>query len=198
MGGRVGRVPRRPRLPTPGPTHRGHRRHRPHRRRRSHRPRRRPSRPARAAAGPPGPVRAGRRHHGPHGGGAGVAVGVPRPEPGHPETRRSARRVRRGRPLAARARNRARRLRGRRPGPRHPDLADRAVRAAFDPAARPHLAAAGLEWADAVPVAAREDWDLYRHDSGVSVSWALREAPARPSTPRSWPRWWRPARTRGG
>ena len=53
----------------------------------------------------------------------------------------------------------------------------RAVRAAFDPAARPHLAAAGLEWADAVPVAAREEWDLYRHESGVSVSWALREAP---------------------
>ena len=52
-----------------------------------------------------------------------------------------------------------------------------AVRAAFDPAARPHLAAAGLEWADAVPVAAREEWDLYRHESGVSVSWALREAP---------------------
>ena len=52
-----------------------------------------------------------------------------------------------------------------------------AVRAAFDPAARPHLAAAGLEWADAVPVAAREEWDHYRHESGVSVSWALREAP---------------------
>ena len=34
-----------------------------------------------------------------------------------------------------------------------------------------------LEWADAGPVAAVEDWDTYRHDSGVSVSWALREAP---------------------
>ena len=52
-----------------------------------------------------------------------------------------------------------------------------AVRAAFDPAARPHLAAAGLEWADAGPVAALEDWDHYRHESGVSVTWALREAP---------------------
>src|SRR5689334_5134862 len=52
-----------------------------------------------------------------------------------------------------------------------------AVRAEFDPAVRPHVAAAGLEWADAVPVAALEDWDLYRHESGVSVSWALREAP---------------------
>ena len=53
----------------------------------------------------------------------------------------------------------------------------RAVRAAFDPATRPDLTGAALEWADAVPVAAREEWDHYRHDSGVSVSWALREAP---------------------
>ena len=60
--------------------------------------------------GPAGPVRAGRRHRGPHGVGAGVAVGVPRPEPGHPETGGSARRLRRGGSLAARARNRARRL----------------------------------------------------------------------------------------
>ncbi len=52
-----------------------------------------------------------------------------------------------------------------------------ALRAAFDPAARPDPASASLEWADAVPVAAREEWDHYRHDSGVSVSWALREAP---------------------
>jgi hypothetical protein len=52
-----------------------------------------------------------------------------------------------------------------------------AVRAAFDPATRPALTGAALGWVDAVPVAAREEWDLYRHDSGVSVSWALREAP---------------------
>jgi hypothetical protein len=51
------------------------------------------------------------------------------------------------------------------------------LRAAFDPAARPHLATATVEWADAVPVAACEEWDHYRHDSGISVSWALREAP---------------------
>ena len=51
------------------------------------------------------------------------------------------------------------------------------MRAAFDPAARPDLAGAAPAWADAVPVAAREEWDHYRHDSGVSVAWALREAP---------------------
>ncbi len=53
----------------------------------------------------------------------------------------------------------------------------RAIRAAFDPATRPHLHTAALEWVDAVPAAAREEWDHYRHDSGISVSWALREAP---------------------
>ena len=66
------------------------------------------------------------------------------------------------------------------------------IRAAFDPAARPDLThtdlapapptheqntAALLEWAEAGPVAAVENWDSYRHDSGLSVSWALREAP---------------------
>ena len=56
------------------------------------------------------------------------------------------------------------------------------IRAAFDPAARPDLArldepAALLAWEQAGPVAAQEHWDHYRHDSGVSVSWALREAP---------------------
>ena len=34
-----------------------------------------------------------------------------------------------------------------------------------------------LEWAEAGPVAAVESWEHYRHDSGMSVSWALREAP---------------------
>ena len=53
----------------------------------------------------------------------------------------------------------------------------RRIRAAFDPDTRPHLPATTLDWADAVPVAAAEGWDHYRHDSGVSVAWALREAP---------------------
>ena len=56
------------------------------------------------------------------------------------------------------------------------------IRAAFDPQARSELArldddAAVLAWEQAGPVAAREHWDHYQHDSGVSVSWALREAP---------------------
>ncbi len=58
-------------------------------------------------ARPAGPHRTGRRHHGPDGVGAGVAVGVPRPGPGHPETDGSARRLRRGRSLATRARDRS-------------------------------------------------------------------------------------------
>lgn len=62
-----------------------------------------------------------------------------------------------------------------------------AVRVAFDPAARGEVnrllegAARGqqelLHWGDAGPVAAVEEWDFYRHDSGISTSWAWREAP---------------------
>ena len=54
-----------------------------------------------------------------------------------------------------------------------------AVRGAYDPAARATLDHAGtpLEWADAAPVAASEQWDCYRHDGAVSVSWAWHEAP---------------------
>ena len=54
------------------------------------------------------------------------------------------------------------------------------IRAAFDPHARPDLARAddvGLAWADAGPVAARERWEHYRHEGGLSVTWGLREAP---------------------
>jgi hypothetical protein len=54
------------------------------------------------------------------------------------------------------------------------------VRSAFDPASRPRLSTpgvAGLQWADAGPVAAEESWDHYRHDGGLSVSWAWHEAP---------------------
>ena len=34
-----------------------------------------------------------------------------------------------------------------------------------------------VDWADAGPVAAQEEWDHYRHDSGVSVTWGWHEAP---------------------
>ncbi|MHA6783953.1 SCO6880 family protein [Pseudonocardia saturnea] len=53
------------------------------------------------------------------------------------------------------------------------------IRAAFDPHHRPHLNRPDvvLDWRDAGPVAARERWDSYRHEGGLSVTWALREAP---------------------
>jgi hypothetical protein len=60
------------------------------------------------------------------------------------------------------------------------------VRVAYDPASRGDLSRALgggeggadlLTWGDAGPVAAQESWDRYRHDSGLSVSWAWREAP---------------------
>jgi len=56
------------------------------------------------------------------------------------------------------------------------------IRAAFDPQQRPDLTRLSdpdelLAWCDAGPVAARERWDSYRHEGGLSVTWALREAP---------------------
>lgn len=56
------------------------------------------------------------------------------------------------------------------------------IRAAFDPGRRPDLmrlaeAGSALDWAEAGPVAATELWDHYRHEGGISVTWALREAP---------------------
>jgi hypothetical protein len=56
------------------------------------------------------------------------------------------------------------------------------VRSAFDPVARDEIAREGAQhqlrqWELAAPVAANENWDSYQHDSGFSVSWALREAP---------------------
>jgi hypothetical protein len=56
------------------------------------------------------------------------------------------------------------------------------IRAAFDPAARPEITRLDdresvLQWSEAAPVSARETWESYAHDSGTSVSWALREAP---------------------
>ncbi|WP_214368064.1 SCO6880 family protein [Pseudonocardia sp. H11422] len=63
------------------------------------------------------------------------------------------------------------------------------VRAAFDPSARDEILDADdaellLDWAEAAPVGAREEWGEYRHDSGVSVSWALQEAPRQAVTAR--------------
>jgi hypothetical protein len=64
------------------------------------------------------------------------------------------------------------------------------VRTAFDPASRGQVSrllststgrgpspATHLDWANAGPAGAEEHWDCYRHDSGVSVSYAWREAP---------------------
>jgi hypothetical protein len=55
-----------------------------------------------------------------------------------------------------------------------------AVRAAYDPAVALDLARmpnAEVSWEQAGPVAARESWDFYRHDSGVSRTWGMVEAP---------------------
>jgi hypothetical protein len=82
------------------------------------------------------------------------------------------------------------------------------VRIAFDPAVRgpvSRLLASRigpvleeqLNWASAGPVGAVETWDCYRHDSGISVSYAWREAPrqnvradvlARLLSPGPWPK----------
>lgn len=56
------------------------------------------------------------------------------------------------------------------------------VRSAFDPMSRDEIASQGAanqlrHWAQSGPVAATETWETYRHDSGISVSWALMEAP---------------------
>ena len=62
------------------------------------------------------------------------------------------------------------------------------VRTAFDPAVRGEvnrLLDAGigpalqeqLDWASAGPAGAEESWNCYRHGSGLSVTWAWREAP---------------------
>ena len=82
------------------------------------------------------------------------------------------------------------------------------VRTAFDPAVRGEinrLLASGLSpaleeqlnWTSAGPAGAEETWDRYRHDSGISVSYAWREAPrqnvradvlARLLSPGPWPK----------
>ncbi|MEU8048077.1 SCO6880 family protein [Micromonospora echinofusca] len=54
------------------------------------------------------------------------------------------------------------------------------VRAAYDPDAALDLARDPQltpDWTQAGPVATRESWDSYRHDSGVSRTWCMVEAP---------------------
>lgn len=54
------------------------------------------------------------------------------------------------------------------------------VRAAYDPAVALDLArdpSAAPPWEQAGPVAAKESWAYYRHDSGVSRTWGMVEAP---------------------
>jgi hypothetical protein len=55
-----------------------------------------------------------------------------------------------------------------------------AVRGAYDPAGQSLLEQAdgqGVSWDEAGPVAAQESWDHYRHDSGISITWGMSEAP---------------------
>lgn len=57
------------------------------------------------------------------------------------------------------------------------------VRVAYDPTVATLVEQAradggtGLEWHEAGPSAAQEAWDHYRHDTGVSVTWQMSEAP---------------------
>jgi hypothetical protein len=58
-----------------------------------------------------------------------------------------------------------------------------AVRVAYDPEAQPLLdaspagAAGPIAWGEAGPAAMQESWDHLRHDSGVSITWGLSDAP---------------------
>ncbi|MET8865629.1 SCO6880 family protein [Nonomuraea sp. NPDC004580] len=59
-----------------------------------------------------------------------------------------------------------------------------AIRVAYDPASQRLLDAArsggrpiAQPWDQIGPVAAQESWDHYRHDSGISVTWGMSEAP---------------------
>src|SRR4051794_8988932 len=58
------------------------------------------------------------------------------------------------------------------------------IRTAYDPAAarvfelaRAQGETAELAWGDVGPTAAQAEWDLYRHDGAVSVTWAMTQAP---------------------
>src|SRR3954469_23165912 len=58
------------------------------------------------------------------------------------------------------------------------------IRTAYDPAAarvfelpRAHGETAQLRWSDVGPTAAQAEWDRYRHDGAVSVTWSMTQAP---------------------
>lgn len=57
------------------------------------------------------------------------------------------------------------------------------LRAAYDPLSRADLAGHDddslelMEWGEAGPVSIHETWDQWQHDSGISVSWGMVEAP---------------------
>jgi hypothetical protein len=58
------------------------------------------------------------------------------------------------------------------------------VRGAYDPAAEDYIARArltaegsGVDWGNAGPVAAQAGWSWYRHDSGISRTWTMWDAP---------------------
>ena len=60
------------------------------------------------------------------------------------------------------------------------DALKRVVRGAYDPAVHHDLELArvmDMDWSAVGPVAAREAWDFYQHDSGVSRTWGMVEAP---------------------
>jgi hypothetical protein len=64
--------------------------------------------------------------------------------------------------------------------PMTPEALARVMRAAYDPASATDLARnmdVPIDWKNAGPVAARESWDHYRHDSGFSRTWGMVEAP---------------------
>jgi len=58
----------------------------------------------------------------------------------------------------------------------------RRIRSAFDPAVRVAMSDAEdaevSEWGQAGPLRAEADWEVYRHDSGFSVSWVMAAAPS--------------------
>ncbi|GAB3866215.1 hypothetical protein GCM10029963_78240 [Micromonospora andamanensis] len=102
------------------------------------------------------------------------------------------------------------------------------VRAAYDPAVAVDLARdpqLAPDWPQAGPVATREGWDSYRHDSAFSRTWCMVEAPRgvvysrlfarltdpdpqllrkrvtmvyRPYSPATQPGWWRPTNATPG
>jgi hypothetical protein len=92
-----------------------------------------------------------------------------------------------GREIATRLPHLTRELESCGAGVTRPCTADdvcRLVRVAYDPAATPTLDQAlvdgdppELGWSDVGPAAAQAAWDHYRHDSGLSVTWEMTEAP---------------------